>query len=393
MTSQRVLDFLATETVQSPCLIIDLAVVAENFRQFAQLLPDAEIHYAVKANPAKEILELLAGMGSSFDAASVPEIELVLAAGGRESRISYGNTIKKERDIARAFGLGITRYAVDCVAEVEKVARAAPGAEVYCRIHADGHGSEWALSGKFGCSPVMAVEVLQTAGDLGLEPCGLSFHVGSQQIDVTAFDRSLNHAAAVFDGAAARGIRLSMVNLGGGFPAQYSNKIPQLSEYASTISRSLQRHFGDNKPRTIIEPGRGLVADAGTICTEVVLICSKSPTDPRRWVYLDIGKFGGLSETIGEAIRYKIHAPRRTGPTGPCIVAGPTCDSMDVLYEKNPCELPLGLKIGDELLIEATGAYTASYASVGFNGFAPLQTYVSPAPADIKPNHQTVSQP
>ena len=154
--------------------------------------------YAVKANPAPEVLSLLAGLGSCFDTASVPEIEMVLAAGAAADRISYGNTIKKERDIARAFALGVRLYAVDCKAEVEKIARAAPGSRVFCRILSDCVGAEWPLSRKFGCEPAMAVDVLEHAHRLGLEPYGVSFHVGSQQRNPHAWDRALASAAAVF---------------------------------------------------------------------------------------------------------------------------------------------------------------------------------------------------
>ena len=144
-------------------------------------MPDTRIFYAVKANPAPEILSLLAGLGSCFDTASVPEIEMALAAGATPDRISFGNTIKKERDIARAHALGVSLFAVDSDEEVEKVARAAPGAQVFCRILTDGAGAEWPLSRKFGCEPAMAVDVLMRAHALGLSAYGISFHVGSQQ--------------------------------------------------------------------------------------------------------------------------------------------------------------------------------------------------------------------
>ena len=170
----------------------------------------------MKANPSPEVLSLLASMGSCFDTATVAEIEMALAAGATPDRVSYGNTIKKECDIARAFALGIRLFAVDCAAEVEKVARAAPGAKVFCRILYDCAGAEWPLSRKFGCDPEMAVDVLDLAKRLGLEPCGISFHVGSQQRKVKAWDRALAMASTVFRDCAERGINLSMVNMGGG---------------------------------------------------------------------------------------------------------------------------------------------------------------------------------
>src|ERR1700752_1317408 len=183
---------------EGPVLVVDLDVVKTNYNTFAKALPDTRVFYAVKANPAPEVLSLLAKLGSCFDTASVAEIEMVLAAGATADRISYGNTIKKERDIARAFALGIRLYAVDCKPEVEKIARAAPGSRVFCRILCDGAGAEWPLSRKFGCEPAMAADVLEHARRQGLEAYGVSFHVGSQQRNPHAWDRALASAAAVF---------------------------------------------------------------------------------------------------------------------------------------------------------------------------------------------------
>jgi ornithine decarboxylase len=358
-----------------PCLVVDLDVVRENYRAFAKTLPDSRVFYAVKANPAPELLTLLATLGSCFDTASVPEIELVLAAGAMPDRISFGNTIKKERDIARAYALGVRLFAVDCKAEVEKISRAAPGAKVFCRFLFGCAGAEWPLSRKFGCDPEMAVEVLDHAQRLGLEACGVSFHVGSQQRRTAAWDEALKSAAAIFRACAERGINLSMVNLGGGFPTKYLRDVPAVDAYGRSIFRALRKHFGNRIPETIVEPGRGMVGNAGVIEAEVVLVSNKSEHDHVRWVYLDIGKVGGLAETLDESIRYPIRTPHDGEQVGPCVLAGPTCDSADVLYEKRPYDLPISLEIGDKVLIEGTGAYTATYASVAFNGFAPLRTY------------------
>ncbi|MBL0935902.1 MAG: type III PLP-dependent enzyme [Rhizobiaceae bacterium] len=376
MATQRVLDFLATRRPSGPCLVVDLDVVADNFHAFEKALPESKIYYAVKANPAPEILRMLAGLGSSFDTASVAEIEMALDAGATPDRISFGNTIKKERDVARAFELGIDLYAVDSVEEVEKVARAAPGARVFCRVLTDGEGAEWPLSRKFGCVPAMAVDVLRHANRLGLAAYGVSFHVGSQQTDLGAWDKALGDAKAVFARLAEEGILLKMVNMGGGFPTRYLKDVPTAQAYGQAIFQSLSKHFGNRLPETIIEPGRGMVGNAGTIKSEVVLISKKADNDNVRWVFLDIGKFGGLAETMDEAIRYPIVTTRDGDEKAPCVLAGPTCDSADVMYEKTPYPLPLTLTIGDEVLIEGTGAYTTTYASVAFNGFEPLRSYV-----------------
>jgi len=377
--TERIREFLRRRRDEGrddgPCLVVDLDVVRENYGSFAKALPDSRVFYAVKANPAPELLALLASLGSCFDTASVAEIEMVLAAGATPDRISFGNTIKKERDVARAYALGVRLFAVDCKAEVEKIGRAAPGAKVFCRFLFGCAGAEWPLSRKFGCDPEMAVEVLEHAHRLGLEAYGVSFHVGSQQRRTAAWDEALKSAAAIFRACADRGIGLSMVNLGGGFPTRYLRDVPAVDAYGRSIFRALRKHFGNRIPETIIEPGRGLVGSAGVIEAEIVLVSNKSEHDHVRWVYLDIGKFGGLAETMGESIRYPIRTPRDGDEVGPCVLAGPTCDSADVLYEKRPYELPVSLEIGDKVLIEGTGAYTATYASVAFNGFAPLRTY------------------
>ncbi|GHD12993.1 ornithine decarboxylase [Tianweitania populi] len=376
MATQRIIDFLATRRPDGPCLVVDLDVIEDNFHAFERALPDSKIFYAVKANPAPEVLRLLAQLGSSFDTASVAEVEMALDAGATPDRISFGNTIKKERDIARAYAHGIRLFAVDCVEEVEKIARAAPGSRVFCRVLTDGEGAEWPLSRKFGCVPAMAVDVLRHAKSLGLDSYGVSFHVGSQQCDLGAWDKALGDAKMVFETLAREGIVLKMVNMGGGFPTRYLKDVPAAKAYGQAIFEALSKHFGNQIPETIIEPGRGMVGNAGVIKSEVVLISKKSDTDDVRWVYLDIGKFGGLAETMDEAIRYPIATPRDGDAVAPCVLAGPTCDSADVLYEKTPYPLPLSLTIGDEVLIEGTGAYTTTYSAVAFNGFEPLRSYV-----------------
>jgi ornithine decarboxylase len=372
----KIREFLANRQEDGPCVVVDLDIVQQNYLGFAAAMPQTRIFYAVKANPDPAILALLARLGSSFDCASVGEIEMALAAGATAERISYGNTIKKERDIARAFQRGITLYAVDCEAEVEKIARAAPGSRVFCRILCDGEGAEWPLSRKFGCEPAMAPRVLSHADALGLHAYGLSFHVGSQQRDTGMWDRALGGAADVFAALAEAGITLSMINLGGGFPTRYLKDVPAVEAYGQSIHAALVKHFGDDVPETIIEPGRGMVGNAGIIETEVVLISKKSDTDAHRWVYLDIGKFHGLAETMDEAIRYPIRSERDGDAMEHVVLAGPTCDSVDVMYEKAPYPLPVTLEIGDKLLIEGTGAYTTTYSTVAFNGFAPLKSYV-----------------
>jgi len=206
-------------------------------------------------------------------------------------------------------------------------------------------------------------------------PLGFSFHVGSQTRRAAMWAATLDQVAATWHEARAAGHDLTLLNIGGGFPAFYGEEIDHPTAYAAEVMTLVQQRFG-NVPRIMAEPGRGLVADAGMIAAEVLLVSKKSETDMHRWVYLDIGKFSGLAETMDEAIRYQFTTTRDGQPTGPCILAGPSCDSADVLYEKRPVQLPLGLKAGDRIVIRNCGAYTSSYSSVGFNGFPPLDVVV-----------------
>jgi ornithine decarboxylase len=374
--NKKIARFLAEQQPQTPCLVVDLDVVAGNYKKLRHAVPDAKIYYAVKANPAPEILKSLTGLGSSFDTASVNEIDMVLATGAGAERISYGNTIKKQSDIAAAYARGVRLYAFDSAAELDKIAAAAPGSRVFCRILTSGAGADWPLSRKFGCDVDMARELLLEAAKRDVVPHGVSFHVGSQQRDINAWDNAVAEAARLFRDLEERGVRLTMLNIGGGFPTRYRKGVPTLTAYGAAIKESIVRHFGNRLPDVIVEPGRQMVGDAGVIQSEVVLISKKSANDAKRWVYLDIGKFGGLAETMEEAIRYPILSARDGDAMGPCIIAGPTCDSADVLYEKTPYNLPLTLTVGDEVLIDNTGAYTTTYSTVAFNGFPPLETYV-----------------
>jgi ornithine decarboxylase len=373
--TEKIARFLVERCPETPCLVVDLDVVAENYATLHRLLPLAQIFYAVKANPACEILELLVGLGSSFDAASVFEVEECLKAGAKPERISFSNTIKKQRDIARAYTLGVRLFAFDSIAELQKLAAAAPGSHVYCRLLMSNEGADWPLSEKFGCEIEMARDLLVKARDLGLDPYGVAFHVGSQQRDVSKWDIAIGKTAMLFSALNEVGIELKMLNLGGGFPARYRTEAPPLDDYAEAIMNALTRTFGNKLPDLMVEPGRIMTGDAGIIQAEVVLVSRKSYDEDRRWVYLDIGKFGGLVETIGECIRYRMRTPRDGGAVGPVVLAGPTCDGEDILYDKADYQLPLDLAVGDKVELLSTGAYTTTYCSVGFNGFPPLKAY------------------
>ncbi len=367
----RIREFLDRTAPPTPCLVIDLDVVRDRYLAVAAALPAARICYAVKANPAPDVIRLLAGIGAGFDVASPEEITLCLANGARPEALSYGNTIKKAADIAFAHEHGVTLFTTDSAGDLHHIARHAPGARVFCRVLVEPAGSATPFGRKFGCDEAMAGELLRHTADLGLRPYGVSFHVGSQQTDPYAWRTGIEQAARISD---KLGVDLPMINLGGGFPARYRTDVPSLTDCAHAIGRCLDENFGARAPLPLIEPGRAVVAAAGVIRSEVVLVARKSADDEHRWVYLDIGRYNGLAETEGEMITYQL-ASGVAGPDGPVVLAGPTCDGDDVIYQRTPYRLPLALAPGDHLDILCSGAYTASYSSVSFNGFAPLPTY------------------
>lgn len=358
----------------TPRLELSVGTALERFRALDRSLAGTTVHYAVKANPHPDLLAALAAAGCSFDVASPAEVSACLRAGTRPDQLVYSNPVKRRTDIAVAAGLGVRLFVVDSPEEVRKVAETAPGVSVLCRLVTSGEGSDWPLSRKYGASTAEAVEILLQAAAVGLDPAGIAFHVGSQQRNPLAWQAPIDASARVFAALRARGHAPWLLDLGGGFPADLEGGAPGLAQYGATIERLLRRGFGHQRPRTIIEPGRGVVGDAGTVVATVIAVVRRADT---RWVYLDCGVFTGLVETLDEAIRYRL-TTAATGPSGPCVLAGPTCDSADVLYEHVPVDLPLSLAEGDLVRIESAGAYTTCYSTVGFNGFPPLPTVLVP---------------
>ncbi|NHN85978.1 type III PLP-dependent enzyme [Acetobacter musti] len=368
----KISQFLSQKNPSTPCLVVDIDEVELRYRAMQAALPAARIYYAVKANPARPLLDRLVFLGSCFDAASWEEVDLCLSAGARPENISFGNTVKKVSAIKAAYDAGVRLFVFDCVEELEKLARFAPGSRVYCRLLVNNHGAEWPLSRKFGTTPESARTLMLRARELGLDPYGISFHVGSQQLSADAYEVAIAQAGSLLADLAADGLRLRMVNLGGGFPIQYRDDVPGIAHFGQVISRAMKIHFGETLPEILVEPGRFIVGSAGVVSTEVVLVSQRGRDEGPRWVYLDIGRFGGLAETEGEAIRYMIRTARDGEEVSSVALAGPTCDGADILYEKSCYTLPVTLEAGDRVEILATGAYVSTYCSTRFNGFAPL---------------------
>ena len=384
--SIKVEDYYSRETFQkmkafadkqeTPFVVIDTSIISQAYDDLRAGFEFAKVYYAVKANPAVEIIDLLKDKGSSFDIASIYELDKVLSRGVGPERISYGNTIKKARDSRYFFEKGVRLFATDSEADLRNIAKAAPGAKIYVRILTEGSNSaDWPLSRKFGCNPDMALDLLILAKQLGLVPYGISFHVGSQQRDIDVWDAAIAKVKVIFERLKEEdGITLQMINMGGGFPANYIARTNSLETYAEEIIRFLKEDFGDELPEIILEPGRSLIANAGILVSEVVLVARKSRTAVERWVYTDVGKFSGLIETLDESIKFPIWTEKK-GEMEEVIIAGPTCDSADIMYENYKYGLPLNLASGDRLYWFSTGAYTTSYSAVEFNGFPPLKAF------------------
>lgn len=365
-----------SDKVETPCLVVDVSIIEEQYDILVRHFPKAKVYYAVKANPEIDVLSLLVRKGSNFDIASVYELDKVLSLNVSPDRISYGNTIKKRKDIKYFYDKGVRLYGTDSEADLRNIAQEAPGSRIYVRVLTEGsETADWPLSRKFGCQNDMAMDLCILAQELGLVPYGISFHVGSQQRDIGSWDSAIAKVCNIFERLRdENGIILKMINMGGGFPASYISRAHDIETYSKEINRFLEEDFGNDMPEIILEPGRSLVANAGVLVSEIVLISRKENTALNRWIYVDVGKFSGLIETMDESIKYAIYT-EKSGKTQGAIIAGPTCDSADIMYEDYKPPLPLSLEIGDRLYWLSTGAYTSSYSSVEFNGFPPLKVY------------------
>jgi ornithine decarboxylase len=358
----------------TPLLVMDLDAVADAYAALSGALPGITVHYAMKCNPHRDVLTTLRALGCRFEIASASELDLLLDIGVEPAEILYSNPVKPIEHIVRAYQAGVRRYAFDSVDELAKLAAAAPGSAVIVRLAVRGQdsldsgldsglGSEVPSEGKFGVDVEDAIALLLAARDLGLRPDGVAFHVGSQMMSPEAWRPPLRLVGDVMAKLLAQDVTLRMVDLGGGFPARYGVAAPPLADYAEAIAAGLAEL--PYPVQAVIEPGRALVAEAGTLTATVIGIAHRFGT---RWVHLDVGAFNGLMESLetGNRLRYPLSDSRRGPVRSRCHLTGPTCDSQDtILFD---AELSADLATGDRVYIGSTGAYTTVYAS-GFNGF------------------------
>ncbi|SDC36700.1 type III PLP-dependent enzyme [Geotoga petraea] len=361
----------AAEILDTPFLALDLNYVENNYKSLKNSINNVDVYYAVKANSHTKILSLLKDLGSSFDAASKGEIDKLLSLGVDPNNISFGNTIKKESDIKYAWENGITMFAVDSEMEVEKIARNAPGAKVYGRISTSSNDADWPLSDKFGTDVDHVISILEYAHRKGLSAYGVSFHVGSQSYNKYKWKEAILNASEVFEKLALKGIHLKLLNLGGGMPVQHVKPIPEVKEIGEVINESIKEYlYWVDGLKVITEPGRSMVGNAGIMASRVLL---RSRKGTKTWVYLDVGVFHGLMETI-ENFRYEVVVDRKENhETMEMTLAGPSCDSVDTIYDE--VELPVDVGYNDVVYFMNTGAYTIEYASPHFNGITPPEVF------------------
>ncbi|MEP7285548.1 MAG: type III PLP-dependent enzyme [Chloroflexota bacterium] len=360
---QSVYDRACLLAAQTPFLAVDADQVIQSYYELLSSVPHAEIFYAVKANSHTEIVGDLARAGASFDVASQPELEKVLDLGVTPDRIICSNPIKNARLLARCAELGIFATVADSVDEIYKIARYAPGTRVYIRLSVDNSGSIVPLNHKFGVSADEALKLLVLAREVGLQPIGLSFHVGSQCVKAANWGRAIQECGKIWHAAAAQGIDLYFLDLGGGFPIITDPTVASWDEIGQTISTAIDTYLPPTEAlRVILEPGRAMVGAAGVMMTTIV---GKAQRGDKTWLYLDVGVFNGLMEVL-EGFSYKVKAVDvESEPTVLYTLAGPSCDSYDTIMRD--VLLP-EMQIGDRLCFFNAGAYTTEYAS-SFNGF------------------------
>ena len=342
-----------------PFLLIDSSIVREKAQRFAAAMPRVRPHYAVKANPDPRVLQTLRGEGTGFEIASIAELDLLLSLGVPAAEIFYSNPVKSREYVACAAAKGVEWYVIDCVDELKKILAVKADAKLYLRIDTPNIGSDWPLGGKFGAHLAEVREIVATAARLKADLAGVAFHVGSQCRNPENWRVGIEKSRAVFDQMLKAGLNPRLLNIGGGFPVRHVKPIPAIEVIGEVVNRALEAFPVEVK--VIAEPGRFMVSDAGYFVCRIMGTATRAG---KRWMHLDAGLFGGIIETT-EGLKYKVRT-ERAGPDIPWNVAGPTCDSIDVVMRDEP--LPSDLQEGDYIYLRNAGAYTTAYAS-NFNGF------------------------
>ncbi|MBN2655383.1 MAG: type III PLP-dependent enzyme [Nitrospirae bacterium] len=359
-TWDKVLNYIARSDEDTPFLLIDKDIVKDKVARISKGIRNSKLFYAVKANPDENVLEYINSLGAGFEIASEGELRVLAKFGVDPQRIITSNPMKTYKFLKEAVEYGVNMFAYDSLVEVDKMARYAPGSDVYVRIAVPNEGSEWPLSKKFGVEIEDAVDLLKAAKESGLNPIGITFHVGSQCTNVYNWNSALEKAREVYQSAEESGIKLRMIDIGGGYPIRYLKNVAEIEDIEEKIDKAVREKFSDDV-EIFIEPGRAVIGDAGIFVSTVT---GKAVRGDENWLYIDVGVFNGLMESIG-GIKYNYVVGSKNDPKL-WTIAGPSCDSMDVIDRE--VELPEP-EPGNKILLPSTGAYTISYASE-FNGFS-----------------------
>ncbi len=359
----KALQYLDKEKIETPFLFVDTEKVREKTSLIGRHIRKSKLFYAVKANPDIEILRFVNGLGAGFEIASEGELEMLSKIGVEPSRIISSNPVKTFKFLKYAASYGVNHFSFDSTEEVEKLASLNPNCNVYVRLSVPNEGSEWPLSKKFGVELEEALSLLLRAKDKGLNPVGTTFHVGSQCTNIYNWNIALDKAKKLWDSAEKKGIKLRLLNIGGGYPIKYTKNVIGIEAIEKNINSLIYERFPEDM-EVHLEPGRAVVGDAGIFVTTVI---GKARRDDEDWVYIDVGVFNGLMESIG-GIKYSyiVESHKQTKNRKQWTIAGPSCDSFDVIDKNVTLPEP---HVGDLVLILSSGAYTISYASE-FNGFS-----------------------
>ena len=344
---------------QRPFLLVDTEIVRAKVRRFKAAMPRVHPHFAVKANPHPEVLKALIEEGTGFEIASIGELDLLLSLGVPAQEIFYSNPMKSRAFVEYAAQKGVEWYVVDSVEEIRKIASVKADAKLYLRIDAPNVGSDWPLAGKFGAHAEDIAQIIAAAVEVKADLAGITFHVGSQCLNPENWRVGLERARRTFNEMRLAGLHPRLLNLGGGYPVRHVKPIPAIEVIAEVVNLGLEA-FGP-EVQVMAEPGRYLVSDAAYFVCRVVGTATRAG---KRWMYWDAGVFGGIIETT-EGLKYQIFSDRN-GKLVPWSVAGPTCDSVDIMMRDEM--LPEDLQEGDFIYVRNAGAYTTAYAS-NFNGF------------------------
>lgn len=360
----------------TPFLALSAAAIESKFRTLKRELPGIEIYYAMKANPDPNILGLAKKMGDGIDVASYREVLAGKAAGIPVWKMLHSNPIKNPTDIINCVKEGVQWFTFDNVDEIYKLRKFAPNSNILLRIAIPKNSSVVNLSFKFGADEMEALPLIRSAVSNGLRVRGITFHVGSQCTSPESYISALQISKNIFNSAYNEGIILDVLDIGGGFPIGYRMGVPTISEFCSVIIRNIRDLFPNNM-RIIAEPGRFICGEAITLVTRVI---GKSIRKGIPWYYIDDGIYGSFSGKLFDHCDYRFITDKQ-GIRTECVVAGPTCDSIDVL-SMDQC-LPR-LDIGDLILVPGMGAYTSASAT-SFNGFAPSRIAVIEEVTRTKP--------